>query len=141
VRQSIYREKAYALHAMLKDQYARDKSAFSFVAAQKPNGDVVDVVAAAGRTGRLTGQQRSSLMPWEVEAELLPEDAPLHDAEIKALAYIRKQGWKPLAGGTSRPICPWCENAIRGQNGELVGQTYPSTQIWRQSQETFIFPG
>jgi hypothetical protein len=35
------------------------------------------------------------------------------------------QGWRAVAGGASRNICPWCENAIRDRGGELVGPLFP----------------
>ncbi len=131
--------KAHILREMLKTEGAKARMTFSVIAAQKPEGTVVDVVSASGTRG-LTRSQRGRLFPWEVEAPPLPKEASSHDAEVTALDYINKQGWKPLAGGVSRPICPWCENAIRDKGGELVRRRFYSSS-WGYSEEAFIFPG
>ena len=111
---------------------------FSVIAAERPDGMVIDVISVSGRR-RLTKRQKGLLFPWEVIAPPLSKGSPSHDAEATGLAYIKKQGWKPLAGGASRPICPWCQNEILDAGGKLVGRRHPSGR-WGETEAEFIFP-
>ncbi|MBY8876850.1 LamG-like jellyroll fold domain-containing protein [Actinacidiphila acidipaludis] len=87
--------------------------------AMKPNGDMVDVVAANG--DGLTEAQIASLRTGGKIPEIAADNDPALHAEINAQAYIDKMGWTKIAGGTNRNTCPYCENDIRDAGGWLTG--------------------
>jgi RHS repeat-associated protein len=132
------RKKARAIRDQHPRREARNRQTFAVIAAERPDGTIVDVISVSGRR-RLHQRQKELRFLWEVVAPSLPKRSPSHDAEVTGLEYIKKQGWKPLAGGASRPICPWCQNTIFDEGGELVGPRYQSRD-WGETEAAFIFP-
>lgn len=99
--------------------------------AVKPDGSMVDVVAANG--DGLTDAQVASLRTDGEIPEIAAENDPDLHAELNAQQYINSQGWTKVAGGTNRNTCPYCENSIRDAGGRLTG---PS--LWRQRIQVMI---
>jgi hypothetical protein len=73
--------------------------------AMKPNGDLVDVVAANG--DGLTEAQVGALRSDGPIPEITADNDPSLHSELNAQAYIDKMKWTKIAGGTNRNTCPY----------------------------------
>ncbi|MFE7712768.1 hypothetical protein ACFU6I_45195 [Streptomyces sp. NPDC057486] len=52
----------------------------------------------------------------EILADVIPGDA-----EVSALAHIKKMGWAPVACAANRPVCLWCQNELLQPFSDTVG--------------------
>jgi hypothetical protein len=144
---SLLDRRASEIHDVLDDGTASGKRALkngttAVVRAQRPDGSIVDVVAANG--DGLTDAQKAVLRGGEIDAVNNPN---LH-AELNAMEHINNMGWTKLEGGSSRNVCPYCENSIRDQGGAVVGPANwrqrvfgPTRTFYPFGQRNFVFRG
>ncbi|MFF4161007.1 LamG-like jellyroll fold domain-containing protein [Streptomyces sp. NPDC001678] len=116
------------------------------IRADKGDGTPVDVVAASG--DGLTSAQLGALKSGE---EAAVNDPSLH-AETNAMQHISNNNWTLWNGGASRNVCPYCENSIRSEGGELTGPSAWKGRVnytldeknrfqFRWGQRSFTFGG
>jgi RHS repeat-associated protein len=91
------------IHSVLDDPIAIEQRTTAVIRAYDPKTKKFFNVVAGGAKRDLSPAQRLAIQPGEVAAKL-----PGADAEMTALEYIRQQGWVPVAGATTRAVCPIC---------------------------------
>ncbi|TDC21342.1 hypothetical protein E1265_18275 [Streptomyces sp. 8K308] len=95
------------------------------IRVRTPHGEV-DLVSGSG-TG-LRPPQPSMVDRTRVPPELeVPNSQGFH-AEQNILVFANAQGWTPIAGGASRPVCSdICAPLIRAAGGRISGEVIPGT--------------
>ncbi|MFJ4670190.1 polymorphic toxin-type HINT domain-containing protein [Kitasatospora purpeofusca] len=128
-----FSERASEIHGAEPDDYVKDNiSTVAVVRVQTPHGPV-DLIAGSG--DGLTPAQMS--VPLK-KGELHVPNIPGTHAEQNAFLYANANGWKPVAGGTSRNVClkicaPW----IRGTGGKMMGNVFPGNGVTTTRQRSF----
>ncbi|GAA2965655.1 DNRLRE domain-containing protein [Actinokineospora diospyrosa] len=131
-----YSDRAAQIHAAERSQIVRERySTVAVVRVMTPNGPR-DLIAGSGR-GLTKDQLAVPLRPGEVHVPNIPGT----HAEQNAFLFANKQGWTPIAGGTSRNVClevcaPW----IRGSGGQMTGPIYPAGPKPTTRRRSFIWP-
>ncbi|MFB7222260.1 DNRLRE domain-containing protein [Streptomyces sp. NPDC056227] len=104
------------LHGNLNKK-AQSKRTTAMIRADKGDGTFVDVLASSG--DRIVDPKIRNAMKTD-GSEILADVIP-GDAEVSALAHIKKMGWTPVAGAANRPVCPWCQNELFQPFSDTVG--------------------
>ena len=107
-------ERVTDLHGLL-DEVAQGSRTTAIIRAWTGK-EFKDVVAGSGERG-LDRVIKSALQGSEHLAQNIKD----LDAEANALAEIARMRWKPYAGASSRPVCPWCQNELFDSGAKLVG--------------------
>ena len=92
----------------------------AIIRALDHNGKEVDVVGWSGPADKALNPKIVNALGNNGRNEI-PAMAVDGDAEVTALATIRANGWTPLGGAASRPVCPWCQNELFEPFSATVG--------------------
>ncbi|MFF8842160.1 DNRLRE domain-containing protein [Streptomyces sp. NPDC015127] len=109
-------DRVQQLHGQLHKK-AQTRRTTAIIRADKGDGTFVDVLAASG--DRIVDPKIRNAMKTD-GSEILADVIP-GDAEVSALAHIRKMGWTPVAGAANRAVCPWCQNELFQPFNDSVG--------------------
>jgi hypothetical protein len=78
---------------------------------------VIRATDGAGNVFHVVGWSGEDALDSRIAGALRGNEIPAHqmagDAEVSALATIKANGWTPLGGAANRPVCPWCQNALK----------------------------
>lgn len=117
---------ADAVHGVL-DPIAQEMRTTAVIRPQTGAGNMVDVFAGSGRG--LTAAQKELISQM---GGIVAPNIPDADAEVTALEYVQSQGWNPVAGAASRPVCPICTNILVKNGANMVGPLYPYRYMGQQ---------
>lgn len=111
------KDRADYLHGLLPEGRSQNSYTVAVVRALDKQGKEVHVVgwsgpgamrkiirSEVGGSGSLTNEIMAAPLKGVTQYE--------NHAERTALATIKENGWTPLGGAASRPVCPWCENSV-----------------------------
>ncbi|MBB5858268.1 RHS repeat-associated core domain-containing protein [Amycolatopsis umgeniensis] len=127
-------DRASYYHRMLNPRTG-EYNTVSVIRVRDSHGNEFNVVTQNGGDD-FTRAQRGAAQPGDLLVRV-PGGVDRH-AEMNGMAVIRNQGWTPIAGGASRPVCTPCGTTLWNQHGaQVVGPEFLGEGT---GQTGFIFP-